>query len=215
LATIGLIGSGIAGVRILGVARDISRVWLLLGLTFLIHWIINSQFMGTKDNNTIFYLSSKQAIPAARFTIRFAIIIATMSTLNRLHDMQRYGKVIGRLFARSPIGRSTLAQFELMATLALRMIPFVQQQYQQLNLTLEARGERTPPRFGKFSKFRRLMYPLVVASLYRADRAALALQARGYNPAIVRTCYRPAAMTVKSALFGVAFCLLSLLTLRF
>jgi energy-coupling factor transporter transmembrane protein EcfT len=202
-----------AGVRPGCIIRDLSRGWLLFTLTFFIHWIINSQFLGTKGDSTIFYLRSSQVLIAMRFTLRFALIIATISALNRLHDMQRYGKAIGRLFAKSPIGRSTFAQLELAATLALRMIPFVQRQYHQLELALAARGKRTPPYFARLHNSRRLMFPLVVESLHRADRAALALQARGYDPAVARTYYHSAERTLRQELIGFAVCSASLVTL--
>ena len=209
LTAIGGLGSILAGAGVRKISRVLSRAWIILCLTFLIHFIVNSQFVGSNGIYSMFHLNPDQAQVALKFTLRFALILVAMSALNMIHDMGRYGQAIGKILAMSPFGRSTLAQLELMATLALRMIPFVQRQYRQLELALAARGESTPLRMPRLYKAKRLMYPLMIESLRVADRSALTLQARGFDPTVRRTYFRAPMLRFPSVICGVAFCALS------
>ena len=105
--------------------------------------------------------------------------------------MQRYGQAVGRLFAHLPFGRRTLAQAELAGTLALRFVPFVGQEAARLRMALTARGEALPKtRWARILGVRKLLFPLMVSALRRADHVADALTVRGYDPSVVKTDLR-------------------------
>lgn len=160
------------------------------------------------------YFNPDAGLIAARFTIRFAMILAVASALNRLHDMQRYGRSLGLMFSKLPIGKRTISKIELTATLAVRMIPFIQRQFSLLILAAEARGEKSQNSLlGGFKRYRRLTLPLIIQSLRRADRTALALQARGYNPEVIRTSFRQSKITSSAIIYACLFMLLSVLSI--
>jgi len=214
LAILGLIGLFFLRIRPSDVLSDISRAWLFLELTFLIHWFVNSHYLVNNGGKLINYFSLDQGLIALSFTFRFALILAVMSALNRLYDMQRYGRSIGRILSRAPIGKRFLANIELIATLALRMIPFIQNQFSKLGLALEARGEKySSNNRGKLQKLRRLMFPLMVHSIRRADRTAIALQARGYDSMVQRTYFRNSKMTFRSCILASIFSLVAITTI--
>jgi energy-coupling factor transporter transmembrane protein EcfT len=169
--------------------------------------------LGINDEKLINYFSISQAGISLRFTMRFALLLSVFASLNRLHDMQRYGRVIGLTLSKLPFGTRLFSQIELIATLALRMIPFIQKQHFLLNLAIKARGEKTAPGLkGQLFRLRKLMFPLITQSLYRADRTAIALQVRGYDPTVKRTMFHESTISSRAIITGSGFILLVCLT---
>ncbi|MBU1636368.1 energy-coupling factor transporter transmembrane protein EcfT [bacterium] len=212
LTLVGFFGLMLVKVRLAKVLSDIGKAWLLLVSTFTIHWFISSHYLGLNEGKFIYFLNYEQGLIALRFSARFALILGVVSCLSRLHDLQRYGRSIGRILSKSPIGKHFLSKVELTATLALRMVPFIQNQYYRLNLALEARGEKfSSNSIGSMRRLNRLLFPLMVQSIRRADRTAIALQARGYDPVIVRSSYRQSISAFSSWLIAFGFVSFSVL----
>jgi energy-coupling factor transporter transmembrane protein EcfT len=118
-------------------------------------------------------------------------MLLTVALFFRLHPPQRYGQAVGGLFSRLPFGRRTLAQAELAGTLALRFVPFVSHEATRLRMALAARGESFKGgRLSRLFAARKLLFPLMVSTLRRADHVADALAVRGYDPLVVKTSLR-------------------------
>lgn len=147
---------------------------------------------------------------ALLFTARLGLIIAVSTSLFLIYDAQRYGREMGRLAGRLPIKTSLVSQAELVLTLAIRFVPFVQQEYSRLQLAFAARG--LPARRGLTARFRRLrvlLVPLLLCAIRRADHVAIALEARGYNPEIRRTAYhstQPETSEIAACVLVCALC---------
>jgi energy-coupling factor transporter transmembrane protein EcfT len=162
--------------------KGIARFWLLLVLTFVIHALV------TNAAGHRMLLDSQGLMTAVFFAIRMLLILAVPLVLGQIHSPQRYGRELGRLLARLPFGNRAFGQIELMATLALRFVPFLTQEFERLKLVMKARGLQPTNSFvNRVRNHGRLLYPLMLSSIRRADHVALALQARGYDPSIRRT----------------------------
>jgi energy-coupling factor transport system permease protein len=98
-------------------------------------------------------------------------------------------------------------------TLALRFLPTVLEEADRILLAQRARGARFEG--GPVARGRRLLplaVPLFAGCLHRADRLALAMDARGYSAARKRTQLEPLAFGLADAgaLAGVALLLMAL-----
>lgn len=174
-------------------ARDMSmpvlRAWPLLLITFVLHAVISSRNVGVFTNAAEAGFPLGQGMgTAALFTARLALMLLTVAVVFRLHPAQRYGQAVGGLFSRLPFGRRTLGQAELAGTLALRFVPFVGQEAARLKMALAARGETfAGNRPARLLAMRKLLFPLMVSALRRADHVADALTVRGYDPAVIKS----------------------------
>ena len=127
-------------------------------------------------------------IPATLFTTRLALILSVGVALFQMHPPQRYGREVGRLLGNCELGRSSWAQSELVVTLALRLIPFLEEEQQRLRMALAARGvEAGHSRLDMLRNQRKLLFPLILNAFRRADHVSLALEARGWDPRVART----------------------------
>ena len=214
LTVIGVVTQLLLGIKLRELLCDLRQSWLLLLLTCVVHWAINSHYLGSNDDKLIYYFSIDQAEVSIRFTLRLALILTVLGSLSRLHEMQRYGRSFGRIFSFLPFGARFFSRIELIATLSLRMIPFIQQQYSRLDLGLEARGEKkTQGLLGQILRLKRLLFPLMVQSIRRADKTAIALQVRGYDPAVERTLFHEFTVTRNAQLLALIFVVISAVTL--
>jgi energy-coupling factor transport system permease protein len=193
--------------NLLEFSRLLFRAWPILLITFVIHTVISSRIAGVLAGHAAASSGFAQGLGlAAVFTARLALMLLTAGILFQLHPMQRYGQAVGRLFARLPFGRRTLAQAELAGTLAMRFVPFVAQEAARLKMALVARGEVfSKSRWAGILGARRLLFPLMLSVLRRADHVADALTVRGYDPSIVKTSLRAiplsAAQLTATAIF--------------
>ena len=178
--------------NVLAISRLLLQAWPLLLITFVIHTVISSRITAVLAGHATASPDFFQGLGlAAIFAVRLGLMLLTAGILFRLHPMQRYGQAIGGLFSRLPFGRRTLAQAELAGTLALRFVPFVGQEAARLRMALTARGEALPKtRWAQILGVRKLLFPLMVSALRRADHVADALTVRGYDPSVVKTSLR-------------------------
>jgi energy-coupling factor transporter transmembrane protein EcfT len=178
--------------NVVAISRLLLQAWPLLLITFVIHAVISSRITAGLAGQAAAPSNFFQGLgPAALFTVRLALMLLTVALLFRLHPMQRYGQAVGRLFARLPFGRRTFAQVELAGTLALRFVPFVRQEAARLRMALSARGEAVAKsRWAGILGARKLLFPLMVSALRRADHVADALTVRGYDPSVAKTSLR-------------------------
>jgi energy-coupling factor transport system permease protein len=215
LAMIGLWSVALAGLRLSFVSMilGLRRVWIFLVLTFVIHVIASSHWTATWHKFPTFEIGSESWVTASFFVVRLALIVSVSIALFQLYDPQEYGRSIGRLFARSPIGRSAMGQLELILTLAMRFIPTIDVEFRRLKLALSARGiEAQNSMSERVALLRKIMYPLVLNSFRRAEHVSLALEARGYDRHVRRTSLHRVALVpahvLLTGLFSV-FCLMA------
>ncbi len=186
--------------------KEIMKMWPFLGLTFLLHLVLSGH--NTVDLAFFSRFDVKQLgwIPAAMFTVRLALILSVGVALFQRHPPQRYGREVGRMLGKLRLGRSSWAQSELVVTLALRLIPFLEAEQQRLRMALAARGvEVGDSRLDYLRNQRKLLFPLILNAFRRADHVSLALEARGWDPRVTRTSLHCDRMSRREALVTVLF----------
>jgi energy-coupling factor transport system permease protein len=190
--------------RGLGVA--LRKTWILLLLTFCFHAVLSGSRTVESTKLLDIHLNVDSIFAAVLFTFRIALILTVGVALFQNYPAQRFGREMGRVLSKLPFGRKTLAQVELMVTLALRFVPFLESEFHRLKLALAARGTCTKRTVSaKLMENRRIIFPLITHALHRADSVALALEARGYDPNIVRTSLYSVPIPIKEVLFALIF----------
>lgn len=190
LLTIGLLIITYIRIPLKPIFQGVSRLWLFLILTFLFHLILSGHNSAINSQNIIDNINIEGFSRAVFYTIRLALIVTVAVSLFLIYPPQRYGQEMGRFLSRLPFGRSTFAQIELLITLALRFIPFLEEEIKRLRLTLKARGlNGRKGLLGSLGIWRKMIYPLIINAFRRSDMVAAALQARGFDPRIRRTYY--------------------------
>lgn len=176
-----------------GLFPGIAKTWPFLILAGFFHFALS----GGQSEVFKFFpridFTYEGLLRALFFVTRLGLIIAVSISLFLIYDPQQYGRAIGRLLSRLPLKDSAAGKMELLITLALRFVPFLHQEYGRLQMALTARGTATAK--GPITRFKRvriLATPLLLSAFRRADQVAMALEARGYNPAVRMTAYRTA-----------------------
>jgi energy-coupling factor transporter transmembrane protein EcfT len=177
---------------IAAILGPVWRAWPLIVIAFVIHAVVSSRI--TVDYHVSYTISTgwcQGLAVAALFAARLTLMLCTVSFLFWLHPAQRYGQALGRRLSRLPFGRARLAQVELTGTLALRFVPLVGLEAARLKMAWAARGA-SPLRssWSRVCALRKLLFPLMVSALRRADHVADALAARGFDPSVARTRLR-------------------------
>jgi energy-coupling factor transport system permease protein len=168
--------------------RGVWRIWPFLAFTFVLHAVLSSQFAKDRVGTAVFHVTPDGLWLAAFFTIRLALIFSISVALFQSYPPQRYGREVGRLLSRIPFSQSVFAKIELIITLALRFLPFIEQEHHRLTLALASRGQTyTRSISGRLLTLRKVIYPLLLNAFRRADHVALALEARGYDPSVRQT----------------------------
>ncbi|MBU0508855.1 energy-coupling factor transporter transmembrane protein EcfT [bacterium] len=188
LAGIWLLAIVTMRVSVWNVTRGVLRLWPFLLLTGLFHVFLSGHdSVGLAEFPRI-GITSESILAAVFFTLRLAFILSVTVVLFDLHSPQQYGKAVGRLLGRMKLGRSALTQTELVVTLALRFVPFLEQEYRRIRLAHAARGlDRMGGRVARLRQVRTVLFSLLMTAFRRADHVTFALEARGYDPRIVRT----------------------------
>jgi energy-coupling factor transport system permease protein len=180
------------GVGLGPLGKGILRLWPLLILTFVLHGLLSGHKSGSWGEPPAFGFNLAGLNASAFFTVRLIVILAVGMALFQCYPPQKYGKAVGQLLARLPFWRNTVAQADLTLSLSLQFVPFIEEEYHRLNMAEAARGHSIGK--GLLQRLlarRRILLPLMVSAFRRADQTSLALQARGYNPAVIRTSLHP------------------------
>lgn len=189
----------LARVRWLTLSKGIARVWLLLLITFTFHIFLSGQNKADFGSILTFDITPEALDAALLFTGRLVLILTVSIVLFALYTPGQMSKEAGKWFSKLPFGRRTVAQIELLIALSLRFVPYMGQEHRRLQLALTARGNVPTGRLSKFFNWRQIMYPLMINAFRRADHVAVALQARGYDPMVIRTNFFSRRMTVVEA----------------
>lgn len=174
--------------RFISLIRGILRIWPFLVLTGLFHAFLSGrgsvEFLGFLR----IYIDSASVAAAVFFVGRLALILSVTVALFEVYPPQTYGTAVGRVLNQLKTGRATLAQADLVITLALRFIPFLEEEFRRIRMAMTARGLiRSAGLIGRLQVVRMGLFALLMSAFRRAEQVTLALEARGYDPGIVRT----------------------------
>jgi energy-coupling factor transport system permease protein len=198
------------------VGRKTLKLWPFLLLTFLLHAALSSHPSAAFSFWPRIDLNASGLATAGFFTTRLVVILALGIALLNAYTPQQYSRELARLAAKLPFWRAKAAHLELTISLALQFVPFLEQEYQRLNLALAARGEPADKTiWDKLTRNRKLLFPLMLNAFRRADQVSLALEARGFDPAAKRTSMNASEVSpyegVATFLFAIG-CVLTLWT---
>ena len=201
------LGAGVAlSLPLLTLIVRVLKFWPVLAISFVIHAVVTGGFSGGGTGWLDRAISTATMAPALFFTGRLVLFMLVSAMMFEVHSPQEYGREIGRLFAKLSLGRSIISQIELLITLSLRFIPFLQEQYQRIELALVSRGMKTRGSLAARGRFlHSVTYPLFVSALRRSDGVSLALQARGYDPTVRRTYYAVRRVSFREIIFATGF----------
>ncbi|MDD5087648.1 MAG: energy-coupling factor transporter transmembrane component T, partial [bacterium] len=126
--------------RLRPILLGVLRLWPFLLLTGLFHAFLSSH--ETVELNGFIRISvDSHSISSALFFVgRLALILSVSIALFQAHSPQSYGSSAGRALSRIRAGKSAFSQADLVISLALRFIPFLEQELQRIRLALAARG---------------------------------------------------------------------------
>jgi len=181
-----LIGS--QGISTILVLKRLFRFWYYVILTAGILFVLNGGLAGSSLSHLKFFVNYTAVAATIKPISRFVLLILLSIAAFELYAPERYGRAVGFLLARVPVGRTLLSQLDLVMSLALRFVPFLWQEHQRIEMALAARGTAQRQSWrARLDREARTMYPLLISSMRRADHVAEALTARGYDPRIKRT----------------------------
>lgn len=182
-------------IRVSKVIAGVLKVWPFLLFTALVHLFLSGHNTAAFNDLFRFNVSLEGGRLALFFVVRLILILAVGITLFEVYPPQKYGRSAGIWLARLPFGRSTFSQIELVITLALRFVPFLEQEFIRLKLAMIARGVETHSGLrNRLHYLRSILFTLILNAFRRAGHVAMALEARGYDPQIRRTSLTVVAM---------------------
>jgi energy-coupling factor transport system permease protein len=183
------------------------KYWPIFLMTFVIHIMLSNRIAAYSIHGLVSNFMNTHVLDLAFFfTARMFLMVVAVALLFRVHPPQYYGQAVGRALSKLPFGRIFWTQLDLTGTLVLRFIPFLQDEAVRLKMALAARGLAPADRWRtRLTGFEKLLFPLIISSLRRADNTALALEARGFNPTIRRTYYHDSSLTLNGILLTFVF----------
>lgn len=157
------------------------------------------------------------ALQGVQMVVRLAGMLIAAYLLTFTTEPIRLADGLSRLFGFLERWKVPVRDLAMVLTLALRFLPTVMEEAQRIVLAQQARGARFEG--GPLVRARRLLplaVPLFAGCLHRADILAMAMEARGFRGAAVRTQMDPAAFARRDAfaLGGIAVALGLLFVLR-
>ena len=194
--------------RLIPIVRGILRLWPFLLLTGLFHAFLSARESVELNEFLRIHVDIESIASAGFFVGRLAFILSISVALFQVHPPQSYGSATGRALARIRTGRATLSQADLVISLALRFIPFLEQEFRRIKLALAARGlNQSKSLVGRLRMVRTGLFALLVNAFRRAEQVTLALEARGYDPRVRRTYWhvhpiRPAHIAITAGVIA-------------
>lgn len=188
--------------ELIPIIRRVLRLWPFLLLTGLFHAFLTGRESVEWNGFLRIHVDVDSVTSAAFFVARLALILSVSVALFRIHPPQGYGSAVGRALSRIRTRNSALSQTDLVISLTLRFIPFLEQEFRRIKLALDARGLNQSRSFvGRLRMMRTGLFALLVNAFRRAEHVTLALEARGYNPRVKRTYWhvhsvRPAQIAI-------------------
>lgn len=124
------------------------------------------------------------------FCLRLATVVVSAALMTLTTSPMQLTNGLEHLFAPAKRIGVPVAELALMISIALRFIPVLVDEAERLRKAQVARGAE----FGghpirRARSLLPLLIPLFVSAFERADRLALAMESRGYQPGVPRTYY--------------------------
>lgn len=174
--------------ELIPIIRGVLRLWPFLFLTGLFHAFLTARESVEWNGFLRIHVDLDSVTSATFFVARLVLILSVSVALFRIHPPQCYGSAAGRALSRIRTQNSTLSQTDLVISLTLRFIPFLEQEFRRIKLALAARGlTQSKSIIGRLRMMRTGLFALLVNAFRRSEHVALALEARGYSPHVKRT----------------------------
>ncbi len=192
-------------------ARTLKTVPLLL-IFLVINMIASGQASAIWQFGA---LESDALRTSALFTSRVLVMVASGILLAMVHPPQVYAATVARALSgitgMRPIGR----RLESALSLSLMFVPFIHSERDRVQLAIAARGFESPRRSLHKRLFleRRLLLPVIVGAVRRADHVAEALTLRGFDPGKPRSYFRKRCLHLRDVVLlsgAVSIAILSL-----
>lgn len=188
------------------ILRGLGPLWFLVIFTFLIHVLSTPAGRALLQVGGI-SVTSVGLVKGLALSGRLALVVSFSSLLTATTTPSEITFAIQRCLA--PLGRLRVpvGDISMMMSIALRFIPTVLTEAENLRMAQEARGldvkSRNPLRM--LRTMAPLVLPLIIGAFRRADELALAMEARGYAHGRVRPESDPLRVAAPE-LFAIAFC---------
>ncbi|MEE2659363.1 MAG: energy-coupling factor transporter transmembrane component T [Candidatus Latescibacterota bacterium] len=171
--------------------RNLRSFAWLLGLTAVLHALMTPGESLYYHEGLDLGVTREGLYSAALFTMRLVAVITAAALLTLTTSPMELTDGLERLLG--PLRRVGVPAHELalMASISLRFIPVLAEEAERLQKAQMARGADFGG--GPLRRARRLvplLVPLFLSAFSRADRLALAMEARGYRGGEGRTQYR-------------------------
>jgi energy-coupling factor transport system permease protein len=122
------------------------------------------------------------------FAVRLLLLVGLASLFTLTTNIMSIIESFSSIFPKKSKLHSWFSEFSMIMVIAIRFVPLLAQEAQQLMLTQKARGViKTESLKDKVNALIPLVVPLVNRSLQRAEQLGMAMQLRGYVPGNPRT----------------------------
>lgn len=193
--------------------RILKLMWIFryfLVLTFLIHFLFTPAL--NEYNWGIFHISLAGVHNGILYSIRVFLLMWSASLFGWVTSPVALGDSLEELLKFLSIFRIPPRDVSMVVVLAMRFIPTMLDDATKIHWAQQARGASMKGSIIKrVKKVIPLIIPLFVVAFRRADKLALALQMRGYDPHFPRTRISPQKFTLSD--YIVSLCTVICLTI--
>lgn len=179
-----------------GIKKAFALIWtfrLFLLITFTIHFFFTPGDFGFDWG--IIHISFAGAQHGALFAIRIGLLMWSAALFGWITSPIALGDALEKIFAFLKIFRIPPRDVSMVVLLAMRFIPTMMDDAQKIHWAQLARGGNISGGIMKRAKqIVPMVVPLFVSAFRRADKLALALELRGYDPHTKRTRIDPIEM---------------------
>lgn len=184
-------------------ARNLRSFLWLLAMTALLHACMTPGHLLWRVPGLDLEVTREGLRAAALFTARLAAVVTAAALLTLTTSPLELTDGIERLLRPLQRVRVPAHELAMMVAIALRFIPVLAEEAERLQKAQMARGaEFTGGPIARARKLVPLLVPLFLSAFARADRLAVAMEARGYRGGEGRTQYRQLRFGRADALAG-------------
>ena len=200
-----------------GIGRAIKILWLFrffLMITFLIHLLFTPGEGGYDWK--FFHLSFAGVHNGFLYSLRIGLLMWSAALFGWVTSPISLADALEKIFSFLKIFKIPPRDVSMVVLLAMRFIPTMMDDAQKIRWAQFARGGVIEG--GIFRKTRQivpLVVPLFISAFRRADKLALALELRGYNPYTPRTKIKDLNMRGIDVVFIMFFTLLLFFVIKF
>ncbi|MBI5059141.1 energy-coupling factor transporter transmembrane protein EcfT [candidate division KSB1 bacterium] len=184
-----LAASVLAGVETRKLARSLFRMWPFLVFALAIQ-VLSTAIAPPDATGSTGTLHAGVAA-GVLLVARLSCVVMSSALVLMAYPADEYGRWLSRTRFGGHRMKRKLSQLGLVVTMALGFVPTLRGEFGRIRLAWECRGVATGHgRVGRLRALQKMLFPLLVSAFRRADQTSLALQARGYDPNVLRTHMR-------------------------